>query len=318
MYSQPDGPGGYQDYEPGDRGGYPPPSVGAAAYEFMRRVDPNGPGGESSSGDPSTSRSNYSSPRSRSPLVARRPRKTGGVDGSPLRGAIAGGPRRVAAPTMALQSMTSLTAGLQGPEEPVAFTSGNVGVGIYETDSASGEHAQYNTSTSNSSGYDTYDRQQQQQQQHSSYEHNRTTLREASSGGNFLPNAPYQDMLSHYGKEDPSVERARILMASHQGNQQAGRPTVKAGVPQEPNIEVIEPNMPSSRLGRRCLTHRPKRQPDLVRGKVNGNSNNPNMIHVECVACGNILEISKHAIVVYCPTCFEVHHAATCRIRSSH
>jgi predicted RNA-binding Zn-ribbon protein involved in translation (DUF1610 family) len=228
-------------------------------------------------------------------------------------------------------TMPSMRQLMVGPDEPVTICSVSVGMGIYETDSASGQtptsyneappqhqqqHQQYNAAP-----YDSYEHQEQQQPEQP-YEQRPTLLNEASDDTNFLPDAPYRAMLSQYGTEDPTVERARSIMASHQGQRQAGRPSAKAGVPQESTAQAVEPAVPASRLGRRCLTHRPKRQPDLVRGKVlqhPSNNTNPTLAHVECISCGVTLEISKNAIVVNCPSCSQVHHTATCRIRiSSH
>jgi predicted RNA-binding Zn-ribbon protein involved in translation (DUF1610 family) len=212
-----------------------------------------------------------------------------------------------------------------------------VGVGIYETDStqtqtppltpprslvapaAAAKAPQYSTDSSES-----YQQTGRSGGDHTPFEQNPNLKHEPSDESNYLPSAPYQEMLQHSGKDDPTVELARTQMASHQYRTQAERlyPNPKAGLPQEPTAQAIEPTIPASRLGRRCLTHKPKRTPDLVQGKmvqdVVVQADNMNVTHVHCVGCGVTLQIAKNTVVVNCPKCDQVHLSASCRIRNGH
>jgi ribosomal protein S27E len=151
-------------------------------------------------------------------------------------------------------------------------------------------------------------------------------ISEISDGSAYGISAPYQGMmLGSDGREDPAVERARTSMILHKDKAHARMPFPKAGVPQEPTAQAMEPTVPASRLGRRCLTERHKREPDVVKGRVvpaipqsefamsNGVANGK-FAYVECANCGALLQISKNAIVVICSSCAKVHHTASCRI----
>jgi len=209
----------------------------------------------------------------------------------------------------------------------------SVGVGIYQSDSGSmgtpqsheyqavspavaavGQFPQNGVAVAAAAHYppsspdNQYDQSQNEQ---------RPRLQHKLSDVNSQISAPYQGMKVPYVEEDDTVERARILMASHQGKTQA-RPSPKPGRPPEPATQAIEPAMPASRLGRRCLTQRPKRKPDLVKGRVVQQLQpKRNVAFVECASCGVTLEIARNAIVVNCPHCSQVHHTATCRIVQS-
>jgi len=145
------------------------------------------------------------------------------------------------------------------------------------------------------------------------------SLRDAGSplsgGGSvgYLPNAPYQEMLQNYGREDPSIQRARHSMAAKP--KPADRPYPVPGPPQEPTNQAIEPTLPASRLGRRMLTHRPERQPDYVVAKLSDGQSSSSLdcTLVECVACRATVEIPKSTVMLSCPSCDQVHPAASCR-----
>jgi len=81
-------------------------------------------------------------------------------------------------------------------------------------------------------------------------------------------NAPYQDMLSQFQQEDPTIARARHSMSIRNQNQPVQKPYPKAGKPQEPTAPAVEPPVPASRLSRRCLVPKDTRVPDLCLSNV--------------------------------------------------
>lgn len=144
--------------------------------------------------------------------------------------------------------------------------------------------------------------------------HNAASAGSANGSVSFLPNAPYQDLMQNYGREDPSILRARKSMASAKTTE---RPYPQPGPPQEPTIQATEPTPPASRLGRRILTQRPERQPDFIVAKLCTGQSTTALdfcYHVECVTCRASIEIPKNIVMLSCPNCDQVHPAASCRV----
>ena len=143
-------------------------------------------------------------------------------------------------------------------------------------------------------------------------------LHEGASDGSYMPDAPYQNMMNSYSNNppDPTVERARSIMASRGDSSNTdSRPMPIAGRPMAPETSAIEPAVPPAQLRRRILINKPKREPDLVRGKVVKQiTPSSKKTHVLCAGCGVMLQISKTAIVVHCRNCNGVHPTASCRI----
>jgi hypothetical protein len=130
--------------------------------------------------------------------------------------------------------------------------------------------------------------------------------------------APYESMIQHQSREEEARREASGLpVAETNGTPSAPLPTPYSAPPQPPNQKPVEPAMPHSRLGRRCLTHKPKREPELVKGLVVNNmsarANRPrSQIQVSCAKCGAALQISKSAIAVSCPGCYKISPASSC------
>jgi hypothetical protein len=135
--------------------------------------------------------------------------------------------------------------------------------------------------------------------------------------------APYESMVQHQSREEEARREARreasgLPVAETTGTPSAPLPTPYSAPPQPPNQKPVEPAMPHSRLGRRCLTHKPKREPELVKGLVVNNmsgsrANRPrSQIQVSCAKCGAALQISKNAIAVSCPGCYMISPASSC------
>jgi len=86
--------------------------------------------------------------------------------------------------------------------------------------------------------------------------------------------------------------------------------------PPRPNHLPLEPSVPETRLGRRCLIHKPKREADLVKGLVNagatGSIRSRDTVVVNCAKCGAELSVSRMAIAVSCPSCYKISPAASC------
>lgn len=86
--------------------------------------------------------------------------------------------------------------------------------------------------------------------------------------------------------------------------------------PPKPNHLPLEPFMPESRLGRRCLVHKPKREADFVKGLVNagatGSKRSRDTVVVNCEKCGAELSVSRMAIAVSCPSCYKISPVAKC------
>ena len=156
-------------------------------------------------------------------------------------------------------------------------------------------------------------------------------LQQDTSSGSFMPDAPYQNMMNTFSNntggnaQDPAVERARNIMASRSGGGGMGsagdngtvgsRPMPVAGRPMPPETPSIEPAVPPAQLGRRILTNKPKREPDLVRGRaVQQITSSSKKTHVLCSGCGALLQIPKSAIVVHCRNCNGVYPTASCRL----
>ena len=156
-------------------------------------------------------------------------------------------------------------------------------------------------------------------------------LRQEVSSESFMPDAPYQNMMNTFSNntggnaQDPAVERARNIMASRSGGGGMGsagdngtvgsRPMPVAGRPMPPETPSIEPAVPPAQLGRRILTNKPKREPDLVRGRaVQQITSSSKKTHVLCSGCGALLQIPKSAIVVHCRNCNGVYPTASCRL----
>lgn len=118
---------------------------------------------------------------------------------------------------------------------------------------------------------------------------------------------------------DPAVARARTSMTHmHQQHRTSttstgpskALPPPKAGRPPPPDLKAIEPALPSTRLGRRCLTNRPPREADFAKG-------DQGEVRVSCVTCGAVLRIPAAAIVVQCSQCRTAHPTATCPVLKS-
>lgn len=145
---------------------------------------------------------------------------------------------------------------------------------------------------------------------------NRLDVSVGSGSAGYLPNAPYQEMLQSFGKEDPTIARARSQMASLKHSKQMDRPYPEAGLPQEPTSQAKEPSIPPSRLGRRILANKPKREPNFVIPKLQGGeiSAELQMSNLECVDCHACLLVPKSAVVIWCPNCDQVSLVANCRV----
>lgn len=133
--------------------------------------------------------------------------------------------------------------------------------------------------------------------------------------------APYQSMLqTSRSREDPTIARARQSMAGIGEINEQERPLPGSPPPQHPTETYVEPAIPPSRLGRRCLVQKPKREPELVKGLVVQNSSSGNIsnskVYVGCANCGVTMQISKNAVVVSCPNCYEIRPAASCSVKS--
>lgn len=139
-----------------------------------------------------------------------------------------------------------------------------------------------------------------------------------SSSVGFLPDAPYQEMLQSFEKEDPTIARARMQMASLKNSKQMERPYPKPGVPQEPTSQAMEPTIPQSRLGRRMMVHKSKREPSFViptiQSSANGMDEHQTGSNLECTGCRMTLRVPKTAIVILCPNCDQVQLVANCRV----
>jgi hypothetical protein len=135
--------------------------------------------------------------------------------------------------------------------------------------------------------------------------------------------APYESMIHHHSREEEDRRDARreasgLPVSESSGPPSAPLPTPYSAPPQPPNQKPVEPAMPHSRLGRRCLMHKPFREPELVKGLVVNNksgsrANRPRgQIQVSCAKCGAALQISKNAIAVSCPGCYKISPASSC------
>ncbi|CAJ1923354.1 unnamed protein product [Cylindrotheca closterium] len=86
--------------------------------------------------------------------------------------------------------------------------------------------------------------------------------------------------------------------------------------PRRPNYPPLEPSVPESRLGRRCLIHKPKREADLVKGLVNsgatGSIRSRDTVVKKCANCFAELSVSHNAIAISCPCCYKISPAAKC------
>lgn len=295
----------------------------AAFADFMRNNDPN-----------SNNTSSSSSARTPPPANSR---AAGGGAG---RGRPGPGGRRLMAATATMPSMRSVVP--PSPAEP-AMSSGvgsrrisGVAMGtVYEADSQSagssrtpqvlpgapaaaavGGHGNSHVSPFTSVGSEPAPQPSA---------HQKVDMSVGSGSAGYLPNAPYQEMLQSFGKEDPTIARARSQMASLRNSKQMDGPFPKAGLPQEPTSQAMEPTIPHSRLGRRILANntKPMREPTFVIPKVLGNdvistkeglqSNN-----LECTGCHVTLLVAKSAVVMLCPNCDQVQSVANCPVRRPH
>lgn len=88
--------------------------------------------------------------------------------------------------------------------------------------------------------------------------------------------------------------------------------------PRRRNYPPLEPSVPETRLGRRCLIHKPKREADLVKGLVNagatGSIRSRDTVVVTCAKCGAELSVSRNAIAVSCPSCYKISPVASCAV----
>lgn len=191
------------------------------------------------------------------------------------------------------------------------------------------------------------DQQQQQQQQgrHPGFS-DADLLGHGSGGGSGYPS---NDVANSHSHNDHNHNNSHNH--SHNNNVGTGgrpvvdlRPPPRAGIPQEPPAQSVEPSIPPARLGRRCLTtEKPHRQPDKATGKIispvdgtitddghggaiggNGTSNidGGNLstsvavgaaVRIECPGCGTALQVPRGTIVVECPHCQGVYPTVTCR-----
>jgi hypothetical protein len=191
------------------------------------------------------------------------------------------------------------------PTVPPAASMPGVGVGVYDDEPM----ASNGPNVASSSPYD------------SAQPAPPSGLHLVQSDGSYLPAAPYQNMMQNFNNNapDPTVERARNLMAGRTDTSAAdSRPMPVAGRPVPPETPPVEPSVPPAQLRRRILSNKPKREPDLVRGKVvqqiQSSSSSSKKTHVLCVGCGVMLQISKTAIVVHCRNCNGVHPTASCEV----
>lgn len=115
----------------------------------------------------------------------------------------------------------------------------------------------------------------------------------------------------------PEIPETNGIYSSSSSRQ--ALPTPTAVPPPRPNQKPVEPSVPASRLGRRCLTRKPKREPDLVKGLVVAGANRTirarDTVVVNCANCGTEIQIARNAIVVSCPSCYKISPAATCKIQ---
>ena len=121
-------------------------------------------------------------------------------------------------------------------------------------------------------------------------------------------------MLQSFEKEDPTIARARMQMASMKNSKQMERPYPKPGVPQEPTSQAMEPTIPQSRLGRRMMVHKSKREPSFVIPTIQSNGREDSGSNLECTGCHVTLHVPKTAIVILCPNCDQVQLVANCRV----
>lgn len=109
------------------------------------------------------------------------------------------------------------------------------------------------------------------------------------------------------------------------------RPPPRPGKPRIPTTSAVEPFLPSSRLGRRCLTtEKPHRQPDKVVGDMTNTAGNNDddhnddgggvngtraatTIRIVCPGCETIVRIPRNVIVMECPNCGLTCPTVTCQ-----
>jgi hypothetical protein len=167
----------------------------------------------------------------------------------------------------------------------------------------------------NSSRFDEYEQQQQFSQ------HPHQNMR---SEGNRFDEAHMSFDPQRQHQSSFPIPNASSSQSSA-GSSGAARPYPLAGPPAEPTAKAVEHKLPSSKLGRRCLTDRPKRQPDRVAGTIVNNPpstvGTPTMaspidslqqFRIQCIGCNTVLQVPKSTIVVECPNCQEIHPTAKC------
>lgn len=131
--------------------------------------------------------------------------------------------------------------------------------------------------------------------------------------------APYQSMIQHQSREEEEARQRASGFPVTEISHPVPLPTPYSAPPQPPNQLPVEPKIPHARLGRRCLTHKPKREPELVKGLVVSGARanrTRTQIQVSCAKCGAALQISKNAIAVSCPGCYKISPASSCLVIS--
>jgi hypothetical protein len=119
------------------------------------------------------------------------------------------------------------------------------------------------------------------------------------------------------GQTPPAVAPAE---SSHPRPQQVTdtRPYPRPGLPKEPATPAAEPDMPTTKLGRRCLAQKWKRTPDktvaevVVDGLLEEIPSRDSLLQMQCAGCEVLLQVPRTTLLVECPNCEEVHPAAKC------
>ncbi|KAG7365335.1 hypothetical protein IV203_038538 [Nitzschia inconspicua] len=97
------------------------------------------------------------------------------------------------------------------------------------------------------------------------------------------------------------------------------RPQPRPGPPKEPLAQPVEPPMPRTKLGRRCLAQKWQRKPDkttaevVVYGLAEDVPSRDSLLEMECPGCQVLLQVARTTLLIECPNCEEVHPAAKCR-----
>jgi LSD1 subclass zinc finger protein len=129
---------------------------------------------------------------------------------------------------------------------------------------------------------------------------------------------PSLSLMGHHHQQEEARSPTRNQEAP---TRPANFPCPQPGAPRGSTVQPAEPSLPRTRLGRRILTTKPQRQPDLVVAKFDqattptSSTRLLDCTDVECATCSNSLQIPKSAVVVMCPICDQVNPVASCRVK---